>query len=123
MTKGRFFWTWDNNECAWQSRPVWSRKLEEVKFGKKGRRSSQENGASEQLIRFSLNLGTVAVALEGGDISITEGQTLCLTARCIQDTRERQLVTRSELQRLRCGVGHLHYGQAMGKPYSARQFM
>ena len=67
------------------------------------------------------DLGTVAVALEDGDISITEDN-FVPTARCKQDTEERQLVTRSGLHRLRCGVGHLHHEQAMRKPYSARQF-
>ena len=44
------------------------------------------------------------------------------TAKCIQDTKERQLVTRSGLQRLRCSVCHLHREQAMKSPLRVRQF-
>ena len=36
--------------------------------------------------------------------------------------RERQLVTRSSSQRLRCCVCHLHHEQAMKAPYRVRQF-
>ena len=46
--------------------------------------------AIKQLIRFSLllsDLGTVALVIEGSDLSITE-DTLAPTARCIQDTKE-----------------------------------
>ena len=44
------------------------------------------------------------------------------TAKCIiQDTKERQLVTRSGLQRLRCCVCHLHHKRAMKSPLRVRQ--
>ena len=46
----------------------------------------------------------------------------CAHARCIQDTKKRQLVTRSYLQRLRCCVCHLHHEQAMRAPHRVRQF-
>ena len=66
------------------------------------------------------DLGSVALALHGSDLSITE-DTFIPTARCIPDTKERQLVTRSSLQRLRCCVCHLHHKQAMRAPYRVRQ--
>ena len=44
------------------------------------------------------------------------------TAKCIQDTTERQLVTRSGLPRLRCCVCHLHHELAMKSPLRVRQF-
>ena len=40
----------------------------------------------------------------------------------IQDTTERQLVTRSGLERLQCCVCHLHHKRAMNAPGSVRQF-
>ena len=43
------------------------------------------------------------------------------TVRCIQDTKKRQLVTRSSLHRLRCCVCHLNHEQAMKAPYRVRQ--
>ena len=43
-------------------------------------------------------------------------------ARCIRNTKERQLVTRSGLQRPRCCVCHLHHEHAMKAPSRVRQF-
>ena len=45
------------------------------------------------------------------------------TARCIQDTKKRELVTRSglPLPRLRCCVCHLHHKRAMTAPAAVRQ--
>ena len=40
------------------------------------------------------------------------------TANCIRDTNERQLMTRSGLQRQRCCVCHLHHERAMSAPAS-----
>ena len=71
-------------------------------------------------ILFS-DVGTVTLAIEGSDFSITEDN-FVPTARCIQDTKKRQLVTRSSLQRLRCCVCHLHHEQAMKAPYRVRKF-
>ena len=42
--------------------------------------------------------------------------------RCIQDTKKRQLVTRSNLQRLRCCVCHFHHEQALRAPYRVWHF-
>ena len=67
------------------------------------------------------DLGTVARVLEGSDLNITDDN-FVLTAPCIQDTKNRQLVTRSSLQRLRCCVCHLNHEQAMRSPYRVRQF-
>ena len=44
-------------------------------------------------------------------------------ARCTQDTKKKQLVTRSSLQRLRCCVCHLQHEHAMKAPYRVRQFL
>ena len=70
---------------------------------------------------FLTDLGSVALALESSDLHITEDN-FVPTARCIQDTKERQLVTRSGLQRLPCCVCHLHHEQAMKTPYRVQKF-
>ena len=67
------------------------------------------------------DLDSVALAIEGTDLSITEDN-FVPTARCIQDTETRQLVARSSLQRLRYCVCHLHHEQVMKAPYRVRQF-
>ena len=67
------------------------------------------------------DLEYVALASEGRDLNITE-DTFVPTAKCIRDTKGRQLVTVSGLQRLRCCVCHLHHEQAMKAPYRVRQF-
>ena len=46
------------------------------------------------------SLESVALAVEGSDLGTTEDN-FVPTARCIQDTKERQLVTRSGFPRLR----------------------
>ena len=66
------------------------------------------------------DLGIVEFVIECSDLSITE-HNFVPSARCIQDTKKRQLVTGSNLQRLRCYVCHLHHEQAMQPPYRARQ--
>ena len=65
---------------------------------------------------------SVASAVEGSDLNTTEGN-FVPTARCIQHTKERQLVTRSGLQRPRCCVCHLHHERAMNAPVSAQQIV
>ena len=68
------------------------------------------------------NLESVAFAIEGSDLNTTEDH-FVPTAECIiQDTTERQLVTRSGRQRLQCCVCHLHHDQAMMSPLRVRQF-
>ena len=69
-----------------------------------------------------MNLESVELASEGSDLHITEDN-FVPTARCIQDTKKRQLVTRSSLQRLLCCVCHLHHEQAMKALYRVRQFL
>ena len=61
------------------------------------------------------DLESVAFAIEGSDLNTTKDH-FVPTAKCIQDTKERQLVTRSGLPRLRCCVCHLHHEQAMKSP-------
>ena len=93
----------------------------EIKFGNKAEKVIA--GAREQTAAsvFS-HLESVALAIEGSDLSITENN-FVPTARCIQDTKEWQLVTRSGLQRLRCCVRHLHHEPAMNAPAPVRQFL
>ena len=68
------------------------------------------------------DLESVALAVEGSDLDTTEGS-FVPSARCIQHTKEeRQLVTRSGLQRPRCCVCHLHHERAMNAPVSVKQF-
>ena len=67
------------------------------------------------------DFGTVAlVIVEGSDLDMTEDNSVP-TARCIQDTKKRELVTSSNLQRLRCCVCHLHHEQALRVPHRVRQ--
>ena len=67
------------------------------------------------------DLESLALAFEGSDLNTIEDN-FVPTAKCIEDTKEGQLVTRSRLQRLRCCVCHLHYEQAMKAPYRVRKF-
>ena len=62
------------------------------------------------------------ISPHGSDLSITEDN-FVPTARCVQDTKKRQLVTRSGLQRLRWCACDLQYEQAMKAPYRVRQFL
>ena len=73
-----------------------------VKFGNKseGAITDLREQTADTLLS---DLGTVALTLEGSDLSITEDN-FVPTARRIQDTKKRQLVTRSSLQRQRCCV-------------------
>ena len=91
-----------------------------MKFCKKLEGAISDSRERTADILFS-DVGTVALAIEGSDFSITEDN-FVPTARCIQDTKKRQLVTRSSLQILRCCVCHLHHEQAMKAPYRVRQF-
>ena len=87
----------------------------EVKFGKKAEEAitdSRERTADT----LSTDLESVALAIEGSNLNITEDN-FVPTAKCIQDTKERQLMTRSGLQRQRCRVCHIHHEQAMKAPY------
>ena len=69
------------------------------------------------------NLESVALAVDGSDLSITEDN-FVPTARCIEDIKERQLVTRSGISSSgpRCCVCHLHHKRAMNAPAAVRQF-
>ena len=66
------------------------------------------------------NLESVAFAVEGTDLS-TIDETFVPTSSCIQDTKKRQLVTRSGLPKLTCCVCHLHHERAMDAPAAVRQ--
>ena len=59
--------------------------------------------------------------MEGSDLGPTEDP-FKPTARCIHDTKKRQLVTRSGLPRQRCFVCHLHHKRAMYSPAAVRDF-
>ena len=74
----------------------------EVKFGKKAEEAITDS-CTRTADTLCTDLESVALLLEGTDLNIIE-DSFVPTARCIQDTKERQLVTRSGLQRLRCSV-------------------
>ena len=64
----------------------------QVKFGKKAQEAitdSRERTADT----FFTDLESVALAIEGSDLNITEDN-FVPTEKCIQETNERQLVTR-----------------------------
>ena len=87
-----------------------------VKKGEEAVTDSRERTADT----LFTDLESLALAIEGSDLDITEDNVVP-TAKCVQDTKERQLVTRSGLQRQRCSVYHLHHKQAMKAPYRVRQ--
>ena len=60
--------------------------------------------------------------MEGSDLGTTEDP-FEPTASCINDTKKRQLVTRSGLSRLRCCLCHLHHKWAMNSSAVVREFL
>ena len=88
----------------------------EVKFGKTSDRAVQESRqrCTEQLFA---DLEPVASAVEGSDLRPTEVP-FEPAASCINDTMQKQLLTRSGLPRPRCCVCHLHQKRAMNSPVS-----
>ena len=80
-------------------------------------KESRERTAEE----LFAHLEPVASAEEGSDLGTTEDP-FEPTARCINDTKKRQLVTRSGLPRPRCCVCHLHRKWAMQSPAAFREF-
>ena len=91
----------------------------EVKIGQKPERALAD--LREKTVESLLSdLGTFALVIEGSDLSMTEDNSVP-TARCIQDTKKRELVTRSNLHGLRCCVCHLHHEQALRAPHRVRQ--
>ena len=100
----RHFWESDDDRSGHAA-------IFEVMFGKKTERTTTESRerSAEQLFD---TLESVALAVAGSDLGTTEDQ-FNPTARCINDSKKRQLVTRSGLPRLRCGVCHLHHKWAM----------
>ena len=83
---------------------------------KKSERAITDSRERTADILFS-DVGTVASAVQCSDLSIAEDN-FVPTAKCIEDTKKKQLVTRSSLQRLRGCVCHLHH-EAL---YRVRQF-
>ena len=81
-------------------------------YGLVGCHSSRSNDLS---VHARIELESVASAVEGNDPSEP-------TARCINDTKKRQQVTRSGLPRLRCCVCHIHHKCAMKSPAATREF-
>ena len=90
-----------------------------VKCGKEteGITTESRKRSVEQLFD---TLELVALAVEGSHLSATEDP-FEPTARCINNTKKRQLVTKSGVQR-RCCVCHLHHEQEMKAPAAVRQF-
>ena len=70
--------------------------------------------------RFN-DLESVASVVEGSDPGASED---CFepTASCVNDTKKRQLVTRSGLSRLRCCVCRLHHKWAINSTAAVREF-
>ena len=102
-------------------RLLWeSSEEEDKKFGKKAEGVITDSRERTADTLFS-DLESVALAIEGSDLNTTEDH-FVPTAKCIQDTKEGQLETRSGLPRLRCCVCHLHHEQAMKSPLCVRQF-
>ena len=85
-----------------------------MKFGKKSARAVADSREQTADTLFA-DLGIVTFVAEGSDLIITEDN-FVPSARCIQDTKKGQLVTRSSLQRLRGCVCHLHHERAMKVP-------
>ena len=77
--------------------------------------------ASVRLNNFFHDFESVALVVEGSDLGASEA---CFepTASCINDTKKRQLVTRTSLSRMRCFVCHLHHMWAMNSPAAFREF-
>ena len=87
-----------------------------MKFGTKGQGSftvSRERTA-DTLVS---DLEFVSLVIEGRDLQ----ENFVPTANCIRDIKERQLVTRTGLQRIRFCVCHLHHERGMTAPASVRQ--
>ena len=93
----------------------------EVKFRKKKAKGVITESRERKADTLFNDLESVAFAIEDNDLNITENN-FVPTAKCNQDTTERQLVSRSGLQRLQCCVCHLHHEQAMKSPLRVRQF-
>ena len=92
----------------------------EVKFGKRTERTtteSRERSAEQLFDDFEPDV----LAVEGSDLSIARDP-LEPTARCINYSKKRQLVTRSGLPRLRCCACHLHHKRAIKSPAAVRHF-
>ena len=89
-----------------------------LEFGEKAEAEPRERRADSLFSGWE----SVALAVEGSDLNTTEGN-FVPAARCIQHTKERQLVTRSGLQRPRCCVCHLHHERAMNAPVSVQQII
>ena len=95
----------------------------EVKCGKKKKEEGAITDSPERTADTLFNdLESVAFAIEGSDLNTTKDH-FVPTAKCIiQDTKERQLVTRSDIPRLRYCVCDLHHKRAMKSPLRVRQF-
>ena len=92
----------------------------DVKFCKKPEKVVTDSRGRTTDALF-MNLESVAWAIQSSNLSITEDN-FVPSARCFQDTKKRQQVTRASFQRLRCCVCHIHHEQAMRAPYRVRQF-
>ena len=88
-----------------------------MKFGKKAEGSF--TGSCERTADTLISdVQSVALVVESSDLK----ENVVPTANCVRDTKERQLVTISGLQRIRCCVCHLHHERAMTAPASGRRF-
>ena len=88
-------------------------------------RRKTETTTTESRERFAEQLfdilELVASAVEGSDLGTAEDP-FEPSASCINDTKKRQLVSRSGLSRLGCCVCHLHHKRAMNASAVVRDF-
>ena len=91
----------------------------EVKCGRKSEEATEYQGKRTSTTLCN-DLESVAMVIEGTS-SESIGDDIAPTAKCIKDTKKRNLVTRTGLQKLECCVCHLHHKQAMNAPAIVRQ--
>ena len=92
----------------------------EVKYGKTSERAVKES-REQSVEQLFADLESVALAVKGSELDTTEDP--CEpSARCINDTKKRQLVTRSGLPRLRCCACHVHHKWAVQSTAADRDF-
>ena len=90
----------------------------DMRFGKKAEEAVTDPRERKADSLFN-DLEFVASAIVGND---SNNDDYVPTSKCVDDTKKRQLVTRSGLRRLGSCVCHLYRAQAMKAPYRVGQF-
>ena len=86
----------------------------EVKCGRKSEEATEYQG-KRTATTLCNDLESVTMVIEGTS-SESIGDEIAPTAKCIKDTKKRNLVTRTGLQKLKRCVCHLHHKQATNAP-------